>query len=96
MLVDTDGSVLEAAYANVWLVEGEELITPPADGRLLPGTERAALLAADPRAREEPVDLARLTRADAVFLTSSIRGRHPARLQAGVPRYDPAGMEVSR
>ncbi len=95
LLVDTDGSVLEAAYANAWLVEGEALITPPADGRLLPGTEREALLAADPRACEEPVDLARLIRADAVFLTSSIRGRHPARLQSGVPRPDPAGMEVS-
>ena len=95
LLVDTDGQVLEAAYANVWIVEGEELITPPADGRILPGTARAALLAADPAAREEPFDLARLARADAVFLTSSISGRHPARLlQDGVPDYDPAGLEV--
>jgi hypothetical protein len=30
-------------------------------------------------AREEAFDLARLTNADAVFLTSSISGRHPAR-----------------
>ena len=52
LLVDTDGQVLEAAYANVWIVEGEALITPPADGRILPGTTRAALLAAEPaRAR---------------------------------------------
>jgi len=96
LLVDTDGSVLEAAYANVWIVEDVELITPPADGRILPGTERAMLLAADPFAREEPFDLRRLARADAVFLTSSISGRHPARLQAGVPRHDPAGLEVHR
>ena len=96
LLVDTDGSVLEAAYANVWIVEDVELITPPADGRILPGTERAMLLAADPFAREEPFDLRRLARADAVFLTSSISGRHPARLQAGVPRHDPAGLEVRR
>ena len=95
LLVDTDGQVLEAAYANVWIVEGDALITPPADGRILPGTTRAALLAADPAAREEPFDLARLARADAVFLTSSISGRHPARLlQDGVPGYDPAGLEV--
>ena len=52
--------MLEAAYANVWIVEGEALITPPADGRILPGTTRAALLAADPAAREEPIDLGRL------------------------------------
>ncbi len=96
LLVDTDGAVLEAAHANVWIVEDDELITPPADGRILPGTGRAALLAADPFAREEMFDLRRLARADAVFLTSSISGRHPARLQAGVPRHDPAGLEVRR
>jgi para-aminobenzoate synthetase/4-amino-4-deoxychorismate lyase len=94
LILDTDGSVLEAAYANVWIVEGEDLITSLADGRILPGTARAALLAADPFAREEAFDLARLARADAVFLTSSISGRHPARLQDGVRGYDRAGMEV--
>ena len=96
LLVDTDGQVLEAAYANVWIVEGEDVITPPADGRILPGTVRRALLAADPLAREEPFDLPRLARADAVFLTSSISGRHRARLQDGGPRHDSAGLEVSR
>ncbi len=96
LLVDTDGSVLEAAYANVWIVEGEALITPPADGRLLPGTVRATLLEAEALAREERFDLRRLVRADAVFLTSSISGRHPARLQDGAPRPDSAGLEVSR
>jgi len=81
LLVDTDGLVLEAAYANVWIAEGESLITPPADGRILPGVTRAVLLQSEPaRAREEPLDLDRLRRAGAVFLTSSIAGRHPARL----------------
>ncbi|MBV9603852.1 MAG: bifunctional anthranilate synthase component I family protein/class IV aminotransferase [Solirubrobacterales bacterium] len=95
LLVDTDGCVLEAAHANVWVVEAEALVTPPADGRILPGTAREALLTADPVAREEPVDLSRLARADAVFLTSSISGRHPARLLAdGVPTCKPAGQEV--
>ncbi|MGN6869728.1 MAG: bifunctional anthranilate synthase component I family protein/class IV aminotransferase [Solirubrobacteraceae bacterium] len=94
LIVDTDGHVLEAAYANVWIVEDEELITPPTDGRILPGTGREALLAANPFAREEAFDLARLAQADAVFLTSSISGRHPARLQDGVQRYDRAGLEV--
>jgi para-aminobenzoate synthetase/4-amino-4-deoxychorismate lyase len=94
LIVDTDGHVLEAAYANVWIIEGRELITPPTDGRILPGTGREALLAADPAAREQAFDLARLALADAVFLTSSISGRHPARLQDGVPHYDRAGVEV--
>ena len=84
LLVDTDGLVLEAAYANVWIVEGDELITPPADGRMLPGITRAELLAAHDGAREEPIDLDRLASADALFLTSSISGRLPARLRRPV------------
>ena len=83
LLVDTDGCVLEAAYANVWIVESGALITPPADGRILPGTTRAALLIAGRSAREEPIDLVRLACADDVFLTSSIAGRHAARLAPG-------------
>jgi len=83
LLVDTDGAVLEASYANVWIAEGEALLTPPADGRILPGSTRSGLLATEPGAREEAFDLARLARADGVLLTSSISGRHPARLEPG-------------
>ncbi len=72
LIVDADGSVLEAAHANLFLVEDEVLVTPPADGRLLPGVTRARVIAAHGDVREEPVDLDRLDRADAVLLTSSI------------------------
>ena len=87
LLLDTDGLVLEAAYANVWIVEGDELITPPADGRILPGTARAGMLTMDGNgsAREEAFELERLAEADEVFLTSSISGRHPARLEHLTP-----------
>jgi para-aminobenzoate synthetase/4-amino-4-deoxychorismate lyase len=81
LLIDTDGSVLEASYANVWIVEGEAPITPPADGRILPGITRARLLAAEPSAREEAIDLERLARADRTFVTSSISGLRGARLR---------------
>jgi para-aminobenzoate synthetase/4-amino-4-deoxychorismate lyase len=40
LILDEDGSVLEAAWANVWIREGDRLVTPPADGRLLPGVTR--------------------------------------------------------
>jgi para-aminobenzoate synthetase/4-amino-4-deoxychorismate lyase len=97
LLVDTDGCVLEAAYANVWIVEGAELITPPADGRILPGTARMALFAAEPGAREEAFDLARLAGADSAFLTSSISGRHSARLAGPGSEPEPvAGPTVAR
>jgi para-aminobenzoate synthetase / 4-amino-4-deoxychorismate lyase len=71
LFVDADGDVLEAAASNLFVVEGGELVTPPADGRLLPGITRARILAATPT-REEAIDLDRLAAADAVLLTSSI------------------------
>ena len=94
LLVDTDGLVLEAAYSNVWIVEGDALITPPADGRILPGTTRAALLAAEPAAREEPIDLERLASADSVFLSSSINDRLPARVRSPARSTVPAAAPL--
>ena len=82
LLVDADGSVLEAAISNVWILEGDALVTPPADGRILPGVTRARLLAAG-AGREDAVDLARLQAADAVLLSSSIGA---VRMAAGARR----------
>ncbi|HET8822841.1 MAG TPA: aminodeoxychorismate synthase component I [Thermoleophilaceae bacterium] len=82
LLVDLDGDVLEAAYANVFIVEGTHLITPPLDGRQLPGTVRARVLALHP-AREERITLDRVAGADELLLASSIRGIHPAQLVDG-------------
>ncbi len=81
LLVDTDGLVLEASYANLWIVEGDAIITPTADGRILAGVTRAILLAdGSVNTREDSIDLERLAGAEAIFLTSSIAGRHPAQL----------------
>jgi para-aminobenzoate synthetase/4-amino-4-deoxychorismate lyase len=79
LIVDLDGDVLEAAYANVFIVEGTHLVTPPLDGRQLPGTVRARVLALHP-AREERLTLDRIAAADELVLASSIRGIHPGRL----------------
>jgi para-aminobenzoate synthetase/4-amino-4-deoxychorismate lyase len=84
LLVDGDGSVLEAAWGNVWVIEGERLITPPADGRILPGVTRARLM---PEAEEERLTLERLRAADGVFLTSALRGAVTARLDGGAPPH---------
>jgi para-aminobenzoate synthetase / 4-amino-4-deoxychorismate lyase len=73
LIVDEDGSVLEASWANVWAQEGTRLVTPPADGRLLPGTARARLLRSAPGAAEEPLTLERLRAADVIVLTSALR-----------------------
>lgn len=78
LVADGDGQVLEAAWANLWLLDGEHLRTPPSDGRLLPGVTRARLLSLAPalglRAEEQPIAMSDIhDPASAVFLTSSLR-----------------------
>jgi para-aminobenzoate synthetase/4-amino-4-deoxychorismate lyase len=89
LIVDLDDELLEAAWGNVFVVERRRLITPPADGRLLPGITRTLLLEAAPslrlEPREEPISLARARAAEALLLTSSLRHAVPASLD-GDPR----------
>ncbi|HEV2819132.1 MAG TPA: aminodeoxychorismate synthase component I [Solirubrobacteraceae bacterium] len=89
LLVDLDGAVLEAGWANVWALEGDVLVTPAADGRLLPGIVRAAvpgvLAEAGLQAREGLLSLERLVAAEALVLTSSVRLATPATLQGAPP-----------
>ena len=92
LLVDLDGDVLEAAHANVWIRDGSTLVTPPLDGRLLPGTVRARLLADPPAghtACEERITRERAAAADELLLSSSLRGIHPATLAGGRPAPAP-------
>jgi para-aminobenzoate synthetase/4-amino-4-deoxychorismate lyase len=88
LILDGD-EVLEAGRANIFLVKDGTLATPPADGRVLPGTARAATLAlaADlgVPATERRLQLADLQAADDLFLTSSLRGIRPVRSLDGVP-----------
>jgi para-aminobenzoate synthetase/4-amino-4-deoxychorismate lyase len=87
LIVDAQGDVLEAAWANVWIVEGGRIVTPAADGRLLPGITRSLLLECAPAlgltASTEPISVARAGRADAIFLTSSLRYAVSAALDGG-------------
>jgi para-aminobenzoate synthetase/4-amino-4-deoxychorismate lyase len=81
-LIVDGGEVLEAGWANVFAVRGGTLFTPPLDGRLLPGTTRAALLdlAAEHgiESSEQPLHAKDLLSAEETFLTGSIRGIEPA------------------
>lgn len=79
LLCDLDGLVLEADRANIWMAEPSgALVTPPLDGRILPGATRARVLAAareeGREVREEPLELARLRAATDIFLTGSLAG----------------------
>lgn len=83
LILDADGQVLEAGRANVFAVVDDGLLTPPADERILPGTARAATIELAGElgipVAERRLTLADLEAADAVFLTSSVRGLRPAR-----------------
>ena len=83
LLVDATGEVLEASRANVCAIDGDLVITPPADGRILEGVARARAIAAARslgiEVREEALTLERLITAGEAFLTGSVRGMEPVR-----------------
>jgi para-aminobenzoate synthetase/4-amino-4-deoxychorismate lyase len=96
LLCDLDGVVLESARASVFCVEpGGRLVTPPADGRILPGVTRARVLELAPRAglivSVEPVSLGRLRRAAEIFVTGALGGVEPAQIDAASGAGGPMG-----
>ena len=83
LICDLDGAVLETPRANVFVVtETGTLVTPPTDGRILPGVTRehvlqlAKALGVDTEIRA--IDVTELTTANEVFLTGSLAGIEPA------------------
>ncbi len=80
LFCDLDGQVLEAGYAAVAIVEGATLTAPPLDGRILPSVSRERLMTAAEACALQvsvaPFTLERMREADAILLTSSLRGPH--------------------
>ncbi|MBM3550266.1 MAG: aminotransferase class IV [Alphaproteobacteria bacterium] len=72
------GELCEAARCNLFVPQGEVLLTPPLSCGLLPGTLRAALIAHG-RARESILRLEDLSQSE-FFLGNSVRGLIRARL----------------
>lgn len=96
LLLDRGDEVLEASRANVFAAVGQVLVTPAADGRILPGIARAGAITAAREAGievvERPLPRAELLTADEVFLTGSVRGVEPARSLDGEPLPAPGGL----
>jgi branched-chain amino acid aminotransferase len=97
LFLNTSGRLACCAASNVFLIRGDELITPPTDEGVLPGVIRAWALANARRAgltaRETPVTLEDAARADAAFVTSSLRLIAPA---AGIAATASATPAVTR
>ncbi|HLQ56559.1 MAG TPA: aminodeoxychorismate synthase component I [Streptosporangiaceae bacterium] len=100
LIEDADGDVLETDRANVFAVIGGVLHTPPADGRLLPGVARNAVLRAAGLAglgvSVTPISRARLQAASEVFVTNAVHGVRPVRSVADSPAAWPAGPVAGR
>ncbi len=92
LVVDADGAQLEGSRGSLFLVHGETVLTPPADGRLLPGITRAQAIeiarGLGLEVRERAVSAAELAGADEVFLTGAVRGVEPVRRCAGLGGWD--------
>ena len=81
LMLTTTGQVSCATVANVFVLKGKKLATPSRDQAILTGVMRQILLSLAPRlglaAEERAVTRAELHRADAVFLTNSLRFLRP-------------------
>ncbi len=95
LLHDADRDVLETSRGNVFAVRDGEVVTPPLDGRILPGVTRAVaieeLRAAGVAVAERDLPLAEAAAADELLTTGSVRGVEPVRAVVGEPREWSAG-----
>ena len=93
LIEDADGEVLETDRANIFAVIDGDLHTTPADGRLLPGVTRDAVLRAAGVAglgvSVRPVTMQLLQAATEVFVTNSVSGVRPVRSVTGQHRGRP-------
>ncbi|HET7266546.1 MAG TPA: aminodeoxychorismate lyase [Oleiagrimonas sp.] len=77
LMLDTEQRVISATAANVFALCGQRLYTPPVDRSGVAGTARAELLARHPDTVVAELSLETLLDADAVFVTSAVRGIVP-------------------
>jgi para-aminobenzoate synthetase/4-amino-4-deoxychorismate lyase len=94
LLVDLDVLVLETSRSSIFAVIDGTLVTPPLDGRILPGVARAGVLA-DAAAlgiavEERPLALTELLHADAALACNALRGVEPVAAVGASPLAQPA------
>lgn len=98
LLCAEDGSVLETARANIFIVRDEGVYTPALDGRVLPGTARARVIeiltAAGIPVFERRMAVEDFTAATEVFGTNALRGVVPVTGCEGIGAW-PVGLTTS-
>jgi branched-subunit amino acid aminotransferase/4-amino-4-deoxychorismate lyase len=85
LLIDTEGNLLEAAHANIFVRLNDGWATPISDGGLLPGTVRRYLLEHAPvPMREQTIPYALMAEVKEAFVTGSHFGIVPV---VGIDNY---------
>jgi branched-subunit amino acid aminotransferase/4-amino-4-deoxychorismate lyase len=76
LFVDEGGRILEGATSNVLALFGTRIVTPPADGRILPGVTRQILLdiagKAGLKVQQRPLAARKALDADGLLITNSV------------------------
>jgi branched-chain amino acid aminotransferase len=89
LMLNTHGHVASSTIANIFLLRGNELVTPSLNQGILPGVTRRVLLDNAKKMGSVPVEktvlLEDLFRADAVFLCNSLRFLRPVTELNGEP-----------
>jgi aminodeoxychorismate lyase len=75
LILNNQNQIAEASAANIFIIRGKEIVTPPLSSGALAGTTRAFILQIAPEHNlapiESPLTIADLKSADSVFLTSA-------------------------
>lgn len=77
LFVNGGGQIYEGAATNLFIVQGDHVLTPPADCGILPGVARAQVLRRWPGAVEREITMVDLARAEEVFVTNALLGVMP-------------------
>lgn len=90
LLCDVDGYCLEATYANIFMIKGNDILTPPLRQGLVSGVFRKKILEQQTwsgyKIEEKAIHFANhLKDADAIFLTNAVRGVIPVKSLLGLP-----------
>ena len=101
VLLNERGEVAELTSANIFVVRGKDIVTPPLESGCLPGITRAVILeeleVPGYRMGEAMLTPADLAAADEVFVTSSTRDTLPVAAIEGLDlRFVSAGACVGR
>lgn len=99
LVVAADGAILETSVANLWLRVDGIWVTPPLDGRILPGIARGVLLqqaaAHGVPVAERAVGFADLHRADALAVSNAVHGPRAATLLGASANAEVVARELA-